>query len=336
MIQLVRKSYIVAARFCAALKFAILVGCVIANSCDAGIISDFRPDSEYQARGAEYAGPYRGPAMSPSGGALAFSLQYELPGFGTVTRSTSATWINERYAITGAHNLSDILQYNPRMSTITGPNYFTNPGTVVAVENVLIHPSYAGAGAGGNSMDLAILRFGRAVAGGSEMVFANSLPTQGSLINAAGYGVSGTPSGGAVYPGDGHARGGVLEMAQSFAPLGGLSQDLYKSTIFRNSPTNLYFRPYFGDTGAPSFNFNNELLGIWIGGASSASGSFSTFLDLTPSDRQNYIRSNTLITAVPEPGSILLLVVGSVAVLNSRRLRNKYRTAFNEPMNLAH
>lgn len=321
---------LVATMQCVALHITLL-GCgLTSNRVEAGIISDFRPDSEYRARGAEYAGAYRGPGSSPSGGALVFSLQYEFPGFGTVTRNTSATWINERYAITGAHNLSDILQYNPAMSIMTGPNYLISQGTVVAIEDVLIHPSYAGAGAGGNSMDLAILRFDRAIVGGTDMVIANSLPTQGTRINAAGYGISGTPSGGAVYPGDGYARGGVLEMVQSVPPLGGLSPDLYKSTIFRNSQTELNFRPYFGDTGAPAFNLNNELLGIWIGGASSAGGSFSTFLDLTPQDRQQYIRSNTQITAVPEPGSLLLLAVGSVSAVSCRRLRKSlHQSAVN-------
>ncbi len=50
------------------------IGGVSEKMASAGIVKDFRPDAEYQAYGQEFAGQYRGPGTTPSGGVLNLSL----------------------------------------------------------------------------------------------------------------------------------------------------------------------------------------------------------------------------------------------------------------------
>lgn len=54
------------------------------KNADAGIITDFRPGSEHQVYGQQFAGQYRDPGATPSGGVLDLSLTYNFPGFGGV------------------------------------------------------------------------------------------------------------------------------------------------------------------------------------------------------------------------------------------------------------
>ena len=43
-----------------------------------------------------------------------------MPGVGTCQRNTSASFLNNRYAITSAHNVTDLLQYNPTYEVADG------------------------------------------------------------------------------------------------------------------------------------------------------------------------------------------------------------------------
>ncbi len=102
----------------------------------AAVYADSTTSAQTLAFGAPFAGR-----------ALAFRIN--VPGVGTGRRDASATFVNSRYAITSAHNVTDLLTYNPTYEVADGTNFLTARGNVMTVTSVLVHPS----------LDLAILTF---------------------------------------------------------------------------------------------------------------------------------------------------------------------------------
>ena len=84
----------------AALLAGIAAGAGTPNQAGAALYADGTTSAQTLAFGASFAGE-----------ALSFNIY--VPGVGTGIRHTSASFLNSRYAVTAAHNVFDLLQYNP-------------------------------------------------------------------------------------------------------------------------------------------------------------------------------------------------------------------------------
>ena len=227
-----------------------------------------------------------------------------VPGVGVGYRFGSAVYINSEYALTAAHTVTDLLQFNPSYEVGTGSSYLTNIGTVISA-TVTIYPGYNPTNRG-STIDLAIVHFSRPIPGVAAII-TNALI--GDVLSHAGFGMFGTPSSGAQ-PKDGNSRAWKAKM--DFLPvLSGFSSDLYCATDFGPYiPNN--GKALSGDSGGGVYDNFTNLVGIIIAqtGDTSAVGA-TIFLNLSKPEVYAWITNNTKITLPPPPS----LSMGTPATL---------------------
>src|SRR5271169_2184724 len=86
-----------------------------------------------------------------------------VPGVGVGYRYGSAVMLNREYALTAAHGVTDLLQFNPTYQVGTGSSYLTNSGTVVSA-SVTVYPGFDPNNPG-STIDLAIIHFASPIPG---------------------------------------------------------------------------------------------------------------------------------------------------------------------------
>jgi hypothetical protein len=108
------------------------------------------------------------------------------PLFGGVPggqQNSSATFLNSRYALASAHQFTQVGIANiTAIEVADGPNAQTNRGNVMAVTEVIFHPT----------LDLTILRFAAPFRASADKVIGSAVT--GDITISAGFGSWGTPS----------------------------------------------------------------------------------------------------------------------------------------------
>lgn len=254
-----------------------------ANDARAVLEPNGSDDSAYQALGTQFQGKL-----------LSFNVL--VPGVGTGIRQASAAYFNSQYAITAAHNVQDLLQYNPTYEIATGDNFLTNRGTVVPVSSVLIHPSYI-PGYPKNTIDLAIIHLATPLLG---TVATIDSVTIGDSITTAGFGRTGTPSTGLNPVRDGQSRGWVSPVRQFTAS--DITDAYYFQTFFGSSSgVQLNGRGASGDSGGPAYDEDGNLVGLTVAESPpfDSTVGLTYYLDLSQPDIHDWILANTVITELP-------------------------------------
>ena len=275
------------------LSFFGVTSLLAMNNAPAALMPDGSDDAAYRAYGDTFAGDL-----------LALTVTFDYPG---LTSSTaSAVRLNSRYALTAAHFVFGLEMYNPSFFVATGDNYKTNPGTVLAISDILVYPGYAGTTT--TTPDLAILTF-------SEFLLPDDAPltigfaNAGEIVIEAGFGASGTPSTGFLSPRDGFRRAWNARIRNN--NLVGYSPTYFQTTTFGglDSGISLNGRGAAGDSGGPVFNASGELIGVTKAASNgNAASGVTIFQKLSEPDVLSWIQQNTV---VPEPSSALLLLVGT-------------------------
>lgn len=234
---------------------------------------------------------------------------------GEVGGYASVTFINSHYAITSAHLVTGVLQNGGSFQVGTGLNYFTDPGTVVNVADVLVHPSYQGMPGATDTTnpDIAILRFATPIAGITQVSYGTANPFD--VVTSFGYGFA-FYAGQPTVPRDGFIRGWNARVRSS-APLFGDDQ-WYNSTLFGDANVPVNGKVIGGDSGGGVYNSQGQLVGINFGQTgNNASVGTTSYNDLGPGNPQlDWVQSNTVI---PTPGAGALLGLGALAALGRRR-----------------
>jgi hypothetical protein len=228
----------------------------------------------------------------------ALSFKISVPGVGTGERDTSATFLNSEYAITCAHNVADLVQYNPTYSVADGLNFETDRGTVVQVSQVIICPAYDGTT---DTPDIAILKFAtpfRPTDANGLLVADMQLGTvsTGDLTYSAGFGRWGTPSIGFITP-DGGLGGWDADVSPNLYDF--VSPTFYLDTEFGlyNANTSLNGQGASGDSGGPVFNQAGRLVGVTQGGQTDLeSAGFTDFVKFTDPTLLSWIAANTQVS----------------------------------------
>jgi hypothetical protein len=218
-------------------------------------------------------------------------FRVNVPGIGVGYRYGSSVYLNANFALTSAHTVTDLLQYNPTYQVGTGANYITNAGNSVSA-TVLVYPGFDPSNPG-QTIDLAIIHFAQPIAGPTVRLTNAAI---GDVLSHAGFGDYGTPSTGEIHrDGNSRAFNAVLD---TLPPLIGYTTNYYCSTDFG---------PYIsgngkglsGDSGGGVFDANRNLIGIMSAQTGNTDGVGSTiFLNLTSPDILSWITSNTSLPAV--------------------------------------
>jgi hypothetical protein len=277
------------------------------EKAQANLRPDGSDDALYKAKGSQLQGQL-------------LSFRVLVPGIGTGQRDTSATYFNSEYALTTAHNVVDLLQFNPSYEVATGDNYLTNRGMVIPVASVTVYPGYDGTR---NTPDLAIIHFAQPQ---SDMHFAQASAaaamaigraSPGDILTSGGFGVVATPSGGTISPRDGFSRAWESRV-DSLPPTIASSVYYWSSDFGFYNQGILNGKGMSGDSGGPEFNSLNELVGIDIAQVGNT-GPFGAevYLNLSQSEISSWINANT--TVVPKPSSLLLVGLGAGGLLLRRR-----------------
>lgn len=262
------------------LALAVLFG--FSESSFACLEPDGSNDALYLALGTQLGG----------GGPL-LSLKVLVPGVGVGYSGSSAAYYNSQYALTAAHVITGLAQYNPTFEISTGSSYLTNRGTVVAVDRVIMYPGFD-PNHPGNGPDIAIVHFATPLSG-TNAVITNA--TGGEMLTEAGFGATCTPSTAGSLAKDGNSRGWMAPVDPDYnIPVdAGYSGTYYLSTDFY---------PYCfmngkgmsGDSGGPLLDGAGNLIGIGV--AQSGNTSFfggTIYLMLAQPDVYSWIVQNTQI-----------------------------------------
>lgn len=270
----------------------------VAQRAEAVLMPNGSLDQNYLNYGATFQGQ-----------ALAFKIT--VPG-ATNTRDTTATYWNSGYALTSAHNVADLLQYNPSYEVASGLNFRTDRGAVIPVASISIYPGYDGTR---NTPDLAIIKFAVDAPIAAPNVIGTAVA--GDVLSSAGYGFAFRPSDPIPAAQDGFLRGWDSRvLAQD--PIDA-SPIYYRSTFFSIfDGVSLVGKGLGGDSGGPAFNNLGQLVGITTAQTGNASTVGATiYLNLSQPEVSNWIQNNTVI---PEPSSLALLgLAGAGLASRSRR-----------------
>lgn len=229
-----------------------------------------------------------------------------VPGVGVGYRYGSAIYLNPQYALTAAHGVTDLLEYNPTYQVGTGPNYMTNAGTAVSA-TVLVYPGFDPNNPG-QTIDLAIIHFANPIPG-PRVVITNSSTNE--ILTHAGFGMYGTPSDG-EFPKDGNSRAFSAQL--SFVPpLVGYVTNYYCGTAFYPYiPLN--GKALVGDSGGPVFDASTNLVGMMEAQVGDSGDIGATlFLNLSQPEISAWIASNTVVSP-PFSMSISIVAEGQLLV----------------------
>jgi hypothetical protein len=228
------------------------------------------------------------------------------------------------HVYTAGHTILAGQAQNATFSIGTGWNFNTHPGDIYTPEFIRLAPGYDGPGTIGSAMDLAYMRFSTEIAGAGELYF----PTETGHAVGRGYLTSFGRLGvldGEWGPQTGDAYGGWATARPNDVRLFGANPDLY--SVFRMSlsdPTST--RASNGSSGGGVTQdqlFNDTIRRVALGLATQAQG--STFgpshqiVRFDSADFRNFHSEN--MSMVPEPGSGVLLSVGSLLALTRTRRR---------------
>jgi hypothetical protein len=291
------------------------LGGIEEKRAEAGIVLSMDPQADQRAIN-------NGVGFSVAGGGNSGYLRgdYNYSG-GSGTFYASAVFIDPYTAISSGHNVRGTEQFNTRFSIGTGPNFNSNPGSLYEVSNVIMNPGYAASGTRANAADIVIFKFANPVAGVSTIQIADGRPAPNSEVWMAGFGQGGNAAVGYL-PLDGNLRAGTSVIRDTIPPLGGASSLLYGNAYFDNvafNQTGLRAAP--GDSGGGVFT-DNKLLGLMTAAPFSASGAYTTYLDLSVPSTREFVLSNSS-TAVPEPSGLLMLGAATVGAAFLRKRLTK-------------
>ena len=145
------------------------LGVIAPNDAEGALYSNGTPSAAPLQMGMQFAGD-------------ALSLRVYSPRFGPGQANASATFLNSRFALTSAHNLTTVLGSITSIEVADGSNYLTSRGNVMSVESYIIHPS----------LDIAILQFSDDFPVGEAKVIGSAIV--GDSTYSAGFGSAGTPA----------------------------------------------------------------------------------------------------------------------------------------------
>lgn len=275
---------------------ALFVGIGVAKGT---LIPDGASDAAYVNYGKEFEGRLLG-------------LTIHVPGVGTGLRQTSATFLTDSWAITAAHNVSDLLQYSPTYELSTGSNLSTVRGTIVSVNAVTLFPGYSG---GFDSPDIALLHLTTPLQGARANIGSVSV---GELTTEAGFGAHGTPSTG-ILPTDYNSRAFDAPAIPGTSP--NVSDAYYFSTDFDSAiGVPLNGKALSGDSGGPVFDPSGNLVGIAVAqsGGTDPLG-ITDDLTLSQPDVISWIEANSDYGTTPEPSALEFLSIATCGLLGRQR-----------------
>jgi hypothetical protein len=211
---------------------------------------------------------------------------------------------------------------------------FNSPSAAIFFPSrVFIDPTYGGIA--GSGSDHAILIFNNPFSVVGEVTFATTRGIPGSYIWLTGYGISGNRTDG--YLGQtGDLRAGTSRLGFGDLTDLGYNDNQYFRGSFRPFPEfTTDIRGSNGDSGGPSFDNNfsinptiNNVLGLNIAASNTISGTSTILLDFTnphTSAFRDSVFSEIGATAVPQPCSLALLLILSIAGAARFRFKNKVR-----------
>jgi|GEM_PF-5021999 len=279
------------------MRAVALIVTVISAGCFASITwtrtaqAVLMPDAIVDSGGVLNDAPYRdlGTQLTHQGKLLCLTVL--VPGFGIGRRDTSAAFFNSLYALTAAHNVVDLLRYNPRYEISTGNNYLTNRGTVYQVESVTVYPGFDGTK---NTPDIAIIKFAQPILEFQDNVIGAA--SAGDVLTSGGFGSYGTPSFGRIFPHNGAARGWQAKQWE-YDPSGSdTSPVYYRSTIFGffNDGITINGMGLEGDSGGPVYNAAGELVGLTTASTGIAQNGQTVHLQLDNPQVYSWIQSMTV------------------------------------------
>lgn len=229
-----------------------------------------------------------------------------VPGVGVGYRYGSAIYLNSQYALTAAHGVTDLLQYNPTYQVGTGPNYVSNAGVVVSA-TVLVYPGFDPNNPG-QTIDLAIVHFANPIPGPSVTITNTSAD---EVLMHAGFGMYGTPSEG-EFPKDGNSRAWNAQVT-FVPPLVGYTTNYYCATAFYPYIA-LNGKGLVGDSGGPVFDAATNLVGMMEAQVGDSNDIGETlYLNLSQPDISAWITSNTFVPP-PVPVNIAIVQQGELVV----------------------
>lgn len=281
--------------FLIAVSFAL-----VTKSALAVLIPNGGDESAYRTLGSQYQGKL-------------LSLKVLVPGVGTGERNASAVLLNNNYALTAAHNIADLLPFNPSFEVATGDNFKSNRQDVVAVSDVKVHPSYV-PGFPKTTIDLAILHLAAPLDGAAMTIGSVSV---GDVLTSVGFGRFGTPASGLDAPQDGYSRGWYSPV-HNFSAVD-VSDTYYFETFFGSSSgVLLNGRGASGDSGGAAFDADGKLVGITVAGSPTFASTVGStyYLDLSQPEILSWIQTNSI---VPEPSAAAMTAVAFVAFVTRRR-----------------
>ena len=204
----------------------------------------------------------------------------------------------------------------------TGFNFNSNPGTVFAPSQVILHSQYSSRG----NHDLALLQYTDLNL--NRILSFAARPATGSDVLLSGYGRTGTPGGYTTQ--DGFIRAGTSRLSSGRSlETAGYSSGFFGEANFRPNFRPGDIRAHGGDSGGGVFTLSGDLFGIMIAASTPATGRSTYFLDLSNPAGENraWIQSTIGTTAVPEPSSLLMFdIAGAAYCLNHFRSRRNEQT----------
>lgn len=279
--------------------FVLLTLCVlfvVSSSASAAVIHIDTPSSEYEAYASNF----------PSVGYLEASLGSD-SAFGG-----SATLIDPYWILTAAH-VADKDNFTWKFGI--GSNSIDGSGVEYEVAEVFLHPDFTTIGV---SPDIALMRLVNPVTNVTpSTLFTGTLQIE-ELVSIVGYGAWGTPNG--FNPYDGNKRAIINEIVSFGNSFFGVPEDHVMTEFIPpgfSDAQRLGGTGSNGDSGGGWFaDINGEMQLVGVSGFQIGQ---PAYLSITGGLRTSLYNDWIVTTMVPEPSSILLLVLGMGGFLFQHR-----------------
>jgi hypothetical protein len=221
---------------------------------------------------------------------------------------------NGYWAYTAAHNLGGTVL---SVTGLSGANILTSPTATIAADRWVIYPTYDGNI--GYTDDIALIHFVQTFPDRTPVQVSVDPVNVGDIIDFAGYGKPGF-AGQGLLDQDGFIRGGQDMIDYVNGPRTGFQFDSrYIGSIFDRT-NSVYCRPLEmlltpGDSGSPILNAQGEAFALHCFNYGSYEYGDRTG-DLLLAPYQSWTNS---VVNVPEPGSLSMMALLSIALLRLRR-----------------